>query len=671
MNRLLLLLCGYLLLPGCLVQAQVPVKQWDRTFGGTGDDRAHSVQQTRDGGFIVGGNSASGVSPDKTQVGQGADCWVIKLDSTGAKQWDRTLGGESTDDLYTVLQTADGGYVVGATSFSSLSGDKSQPRRGGADYWVVRLDANGNKLWDRTFGGNNGDFLTQLQPTADGGYVLGGYSYSDAVGEKTQPNRGPGYTYDYWVVKIDAAGTKQWDRTYGGADSDGLRSLCQTGDGGYILGGTSSSDASGEKSTNRRAGNGSVFWLVKLDAQGNKQWDRDFGSTGGDRFSTVRATADGGYILGGDAAGGVVGNKSEPSRGDYDSWLLKLDATGTKQWDRTLGGGNLEWMGLQTLAQTPDGGYLVAAISFSGPSGDRTAARRGSEDYWAVKLDATGTKQWDVACGSSGRNELYGMQPTTGGGLILVGYSDGGVSLDKSQPSRGGNDFWVVKLAPQLPTVVITGDSLLCAAQPVRLTASPPALAYAWSTGATTAGITVSQPGTYSLQAQYPNGRSTTARFRVQQGADVSPFSLGADTTLCEGTTLVLRSPAPAIPGLRYEWSDGSSASTLVVRQAGQYTLRLSGCNSRQASRLITYRACVMLPNIITPNGDAYNEFFHVKGLVGDWSLQLYNRWGTRVFSTDRYLNNWGTGAAPGFYFYLLRQPATGGLYKGWLQVNP
>jgi hypothetical protein len=551
-ERPFLLLLTLLLLLGGRAPGQTPVKQWDRTLGGAGDDRAYSVYPTPDGGYLVGGTSSSGVSSDKTQPNYNpaiTDYWVVKLDSAGIPQWDRTLGGTGRDDLRCAIPTADGGYLLGGTSSSGVSGDKTQPGRGLDDYWLVKLDARGATVWDRTLGGINTEQFTSVQQTADGGYVVGGFSYSGVSGDKSQPNRGPQYSSDYWVVKLDAAGAPQWDRTLGGDASDELRRVRQTPDGGYILGGTSWSDASGEKIQDRQGRIVTDYWVVKLGATGQPQWNRDYGTVRDELLADVLPTADGGYLLAGlTFETGVSGDKSDPGKGGLDGWVVKLDAAGAKQWDRTVGGSSDEGAG--TLCPTADGGYAFATYSFSGPSGDRTAPRRGTEDYWLVKLDAAGAKQWDQAVGSSGRNEWYGMQPAPGNGFVLCGYSNGVVSLDKTQPSRGGNDFWVVKLGPPAaPVAAIAGDSVLCAGGTARLTATPPAQAYAWSTGATTAGIAVTQPGWYSVVATYPGGGRSTARFYVQLLPSAPPFSLGADTVLCEGSRLVLRSPGPAMRG--------------------------------------------------------------------------------------------------------------------------
>ncbi|MDQ3291941.1 MAG: hypothetical protein M3Q05_11700, partial [Bacteroidota bacterium] len=160
------------------------------------------------------------------------------------KLWDKTIGGSDWDVLSIVQQTQDGGYILGGYSYSNISGDKSQNNKGGYDYWVVKLNANGAKVWDRTLGGTSDDVLTSLQQTSDGGYILAGRSESGVGGNKSQPNKGES---DYWVVKLNAKGNKVWDKSFGGSGNDYLYSVQQTSDGGYVLGGWSRSGFSGNK----------------------------------------------------------------------------------------------------------------------------------------------------------------------------------------------------------------------------------------------------------------------------------------------------------------------------------------------------------------------------------------------------------------------------------------
>ena len=191
-------LLSILLLATTIVQAQLTI-QWQNTIGGGLVDVLYSMQQTNDGGYILVGNSSSNISGDKTENSQGgADYWVVKLDSSGTIQWQNTIGGNERDILYSIQQTNDGGYILGGSSLSDISGDKTENSQGGLDYWVVKLDSSGTIQWQNTIGGNGGDRLFSIQQTGDGGYILGGFSNSPISGDKTEDSLG----YDYWVVKL-------------------------------------------------------------------------------------------------------------------------------------------------------------------------------------------------------------------------------------------------------------------------------------------------------------------------------------------------------------------------------------------------------------------------------------------------------------------------------------
>ncbi len=255
-------------------------EQWNRTFGGTDDDMAWSVQQTVDGGYILAGCTES--------YGAGhCDFWLVKTDSNGNKEWDRTFGGTGGDVALSVQQTADGGYI--------LAGETGSYGAGYPDFWLVKTDSNGNKEWDRTFGGTDKDVAYSVQQTADGGYILAGGTES----------YGAGYS-DFWLVKTDSNGNKEWDRTFGGTDHDVAYSVQQTADGGYILAGVTESYGAGY----------SDFWLVKTDSNGNEQWNRTFGGTDHGMAWSVQQTADGGYILAGDTC--------SYGAGGLDFWLIKV-----------------------------------------------------------------------------------------------------------------------------------------------------------------------------------------------------------------------------------------------------------------------------------------------------------------------------------------------------------
>ena len=223
------------------------------------------------------------------------------------------------------------------------------------------------------------------------------------------------------------------------------------------------------------------------------------------------------------------------------------------------------------------------------------------------------------------------------------------------------------------PVAVISGDSVACVGRVGQLSAALPGVSgavYNWSTGATTSTIAITQAGTYSVAIGYGTGCVSVAQQRVRAGVAVPTFSLGADTTLCEGEPLVLRAPASRL-GITYRWSDGSVGATLRVAQPGTYTLQLTGeCDTRTISRRIDYRPCLTIPNIITANNDGRNDRFQIQGLPnGSWSLEMYDRWGRKVYETTAYRNDWGETAAPGVYYYLLHRSGVAASYKGWLEV--
>ena len=452
---LLILVFSCSLFTLCRAQAAI---EWQNTIGGSGNDWLYYIQQTTDGGYILGGESFSNISGDKTENCYGnSDYWLVKTDTVGNLQWENTIGGSGSETLLSVQQTADGGYILSGYSGSNISGDKTENSIGGfstVDYWIVKTDTAGNILWQNTIGGSDDDLLFSVQQTTDGGYILGGYSRSNISGDKTENSNGD---YDYWVVKIDAAGNIQWQNTIGGSGADYLRSIQQTADGGYILGGYSYSYISGDK-TETSIG-GSDYWLVKTDTGGNIQWQNTIGGSSYDYFNSIQQTADGGYILGGYSSSHISGDKTENSFGNkYDYWLVITDSLANIQWQNTIGGSGDDQ--LYTIKQTVDGGYILGGGSNSSISGDKTEGNRDTteitDDYWIIKTDASGNIQWQKTIGGNNYDRLFSMQQTAKGEYILGGYSFSNISGDKTENIMGGGDYWLVKITEKYNS--ITGN---------------------------------------------------------------------------------------------------------------------------------------------------------------------------------------------------------------------
>jgi hypothetical protein len=422
-------------------------RQWDRRLGGDRDEDNGQVRPTADGGYLVGATSTSGASFDHSQPGRGSlDYWVVKLDAQGHKQWDRTFGTDSLDALTDAWQAADGGYLLLGYSRASLAqGDKSEPSRGGDDFWLVKLDAQGNKLWDRTLGGAGDETPLQGQPTPDGGCILSGSTTSVASGDVSQIGSGPAGNEDYWVVKLDARGAVQWEQRFGGTDPDSGQACVLAPDGGYLVGGISYSGRGGDRSQPSQGG--ADYWVVKLTATGQLQWDASAGSAADDFINKgLCALAGGGYALVGFTTGGSSGDKSQPSRGNYDIWAVGLSATGAKVWEASYGGNSGDIS--RSVCATADGGFVALASSSSLISGERTVARRGTGDTWLVKATATGLKQWDQAVGGNTDEVQQALLQAPDGTYWLGGQTQGRESTDKSFNATANFSmpgFWLVQ----------------------------------------------------------------------------------------------------------------------------------------------------------------------------------------------------------------------------------
>ena len=397
-----------------------PVIKSQKSIGGTNYDQLVAICKTKDGGLIAGGNSLSNKKYEKSQNFRGdQDYWVVKMDSTGKIQWDKTIGGLGYEDFKSVIQTYDGGYALIGESASPISDEKSEDSWGGNDYWLVKLDSMGNIEWDRTIGGSGTEYIDNVAQTKDSGYILAGSSDSPISGYKTENTRG---FFDYWVVKVDKRGHKIWDKTIGGNDYEFCSPVLLTNDGSILLGGFSQSNISGEKTEDSRGGYD--IWLVKISAQGKVKWDKTIGGNDFDNAEEIIQTDDGGYFMSGNSSSNISGEKTEDSRGGSDYWIVKTDSKGNKLWDKTFGGSGDDHQNLGgPLEKTSDGGYILGGTSNSYISGEKTEDSRGDYDYWVVKVDVNGNKQWDKTIGGTGYDVLASIKETAPNNYKVAGTS--------------------------------------------------------------------------------------------------------------------------------------------------------------------------------------------------------------------------------------------------------
>ncbi|QMU29522.1 T9SS type A sorting domain-containing protein [Adhaeribacter radiodurans] len=449
---------------GANAQSKV-TKQWDKTFGGSVNDYFSASAPTLDGGYLLGGSSYSTKSGDKSEVNKGdvncsfgpcyytsEDFWLVKTDANGKKVWDKTLGGRGSDYLKVIISLPEGGYLLGGSSYSAAGEDKSENSRGYSDYWIVKIDLYGNKIWDKTFGGNNADDLEAIIATPDGGFLLGGTSFSGMGSDKSDINRGENSS-DYWIVKINRNGDKEWDKTFGGTHMDNLASIIATPNGDYLLGGSSNSLVSGDKTAANNAQNLNTynFWVIKMDSQGNKKWDFTYGFTNFDSYLTtiLFEPVSSQFILGGSTIGNSTGQT------DYDYLVANIDENGVENNIVAVGGKKNDF--LSTIAPTPEGNILIGGTSFSGAGKDKSEENKGYEDYWLVCLKAS-KKIWDITLGGRDSDLLAAILPTPDGGYLLSGTSNSTISGNKTENSQGSRDYWLVKLIEAFPPVTSITD---------------------------------------------------------------------------------------------------------------------------------------------------------------------------------------------------------------------
>ncbi|MEO6166762.1 MAG: T9SS type A sorting domain-containing protein [Chitinophagales bacterium] len=451
--KLYFMLIALCVLNSLNVFSQAPIVEWEETIGGDKDDELRVVRETSDGGYIMGGSSISKVSGDKTQKSWSSsyDFWILKTNSSAAIEWQRTIGGNDLEKFRSIEQTPDGGYIVAGRSSSNASGDKTEDAKG-YDIWVIKLDGSGVIEWQNNIGGKESDDVAAVHPTADGGYIIGGFSNSIVGADKTEAPIGG---FDYWVIKLNSAGSIEWQNTIGGTLNDYLAAIEQTSDGGYILGGFSSSGISGDK-TEASLG-GDDYWIVKLDNAGNIEWQNTIGGSNSDFLYAAQQTADGGYIIGGESLSGLTGDKTEAGLGQ-DYWVLKLSSAGAIEWQNTIGSSSSDYF--RDIRQTADGSYILGGYSGGDASGDKTEDNIDGADYWVVKINGSGTVVWDQTVGGDGNDYLYSIQQTADGGYILGGGSYSGAFGDKTEASQGEQDYWIVKLlADGCPDLVLYADT--------------------------------------------------------------------------------------------------------------------------------------------------------------------------------------------------------------------
>ncbi len=377
-----------------------PLVEWEKLYGGEGDEEGHSVQQTTDGGYILVGDTAS-----HNPGGNDSDVYLVKIDAEGNETWSRTFGGDQEDTGQSVLQASDGGYVVAGTTWSFGAGL--------SDVYLIKTDPAGDEQWSKTFGGDDRDWCTSVRQTNDGGYVLAGTtrSFGDGLG-------------DLYVIKTDTDGNTEWARVFGNNNIGEGHSAHETSDGGYLVAGTS----------------GPAIHVIKTDRNGNQEWTWSWSwqcPVGGcfpDKVEAlwVEETSDGGAVIVVCISATIDANGLLIS-----SELIKINASGDTAWSTSLPCDDCAVFG-RSVQETIDGGYIVAGEGGEFLGDDSLAMRR-----YLLKTDANGTAQWmQLLGGCIVMNSGGIIQQTRDGGFVVVGTTGHG-------PGCADNNAGLLKLSPE------------------------------------------------------------------------------------------------------------------------------------------------------------------------------------------------------------------------------
>ncbi len=369
-----------------IVLAQAPDTLWTKRFGPDGfEEHGYWVGETADSGYLVLTSTPA--------YGAGfTDVWLIKTNSAGDTVWTRTYGGQENDICRMMEPTTDGGYI--------MAGYTSSYGAGSADVWLIKIEADGDTLWTRTYGGTSWDGASAARQTADGGYIVVG----------TTVSFGPGAN-DIWLLKTDPQGDTIWTRTYGGANGDDGWSVRQSSDGGYIIAGATLLDG--------------VFdfdvLLVKTDSIGDTLWTKTYGDSGWQEAYDVLETPGNGYVAIG------LGQSAD---GDLDAWMIRTDTSGDTLWTRFLGGTFDD--GATSFIRTSSGHYLIVGWTYS---------CGGNREAYLIKTDSLGDTLWTGHYGYTDDEGGNYVAETSDGGYVMVGETNTFDIIFE--------DVWLVKLGAE------------------------------------------------------------------------------------------------------------------------------------------------------------------------------------------------------------------------------
>ncbi|WP_299521497.1 hypothetical protein [Winogradskyella sp.] len=437
---ILLLLCFTILLVDCsdddsrnpaIINGEISLV---KTYGGANNDSAQSIVSTTDGGYAILGFTQSNDGDITDKQDESFDYWLLKFDAQDNLQWQKTYGGSGDDRGRNIIQTQDDGYAI--LGFSSSNNGDMTSNAGLQDFWMAKLDPNGNISWQKSFGFQGADSGISIIQTNDQGYLISGILDVTASGGEgdTSRNSNRHAGGDYWALKLDSSGDLEWSRYFGGNFTDTPEGVVQTDDNGFIIAGGSDSD-----DTDISSNIGTYdFWVIRISSTGDLVWEKSFGGTQIDEARAIVQTDDGNFIVAGDTRSSD--NDISNNKGAADLWLLKISPDGNLIWEKTIGGSNFDVA--RAIIKSQNNGFVLAGSSRS--SDIDVAENKGQNDAWILKVDDNGNLLWEVSAGGSNIDFSYGVAELNDGSIVAVGdstSSDGDITENK-----GFTDLLLIKI---------------------------------------------------------------------------------------------------------------------------------------------------------------------------------------------------------------------------------
>ncbi len=565
--------------------AASPGIAWERSLGGSGEEYAKSLQPTNDGGYIAVGDTASTDGDITVSYGM-IDVWIAKLDASGEKEWEKTIGGSNDDHVTCIELMSDGTLLLSGYTWSH-DGDFSDNHAGIA-IWNMQINEEGSILWKGCYPGRSGSFAMDGKETPDGGMIMIGQSFS--IPGDPMYHGG----YDVLVVKTDQSANTTWERLLGGSGDDFGDNILPLPGGGYIAIGYTNSD-DGDVS-----GNHGFYdaWLFRLDDAGNLLWQKCLGGSLHDEGREIFITPDGNFAVMGytnSNDGDVSGN-----HGSFDYWWALVASDGAILSQKCFGGSDYDHA--YDLEMTDNGNFVALGVSYS-TDGD-VSGNAGNGDFWAVEFDTTGAILWERCFGGSGldRGQTIRPDPSAGGLFFLIGDS---ASTDKDVTgNHGGSDYWIVKvggtegLSADFKAEPVTGTAPLAVRFTDRSRGDPTWYIYEFGDGFRGMNQnpvhTYRKAGTYKVTLTVVKVNPETKRVEkdsvtktgcifVTKGSSV-PFVSDFSATPTTGTaplTVRFTDQSTGSPGyFLYEFGDGFKAMGAnpvhTYRKPGTYTVTLT-----------------------------------------------------------------------------------------------